>query len=43
MVPFPASPDPVLSINDGIRDITEVGYPFEVGCSPRASQISLLA
>ena len=36
-------PGPDLSINFGIKDTTDGGYPFAVGCSPSARPISLLA
>jgi len=34
---------PVRSIRVGIKDITEGGYPLEVGCSPSANPNSLWA
>ena len=37
---LPASPVPERSISDGIKETTEGGYPFEVGCSPSARPIS---
>ena len=36
-------PVPVLSIKLGSIEITDGGYPFDVGCSPNAKPTSLLA